>query len=289
MSNFQIGVMVDSFRLSLRDGIQKARQLGAEGIQIYATQGDMCPENLTLIQRREILDLVMSNGLVVSALCGDLGGHGFTRVEDNNWKLEKSMRIMDLARDLECNVVTTHIGVVPVDCRHPRWRILQEACETLGEYGDKLGAYFAIETGPETAAALKSFLDSLHSRSMKVNFDPANLVMVTGDDPVEAVGLLKDYIVHTHAKDGLMLKSTDPEIIYNCFAEGGIEDLRLEEYFKETPLGDGHVDFDRYLKALIAIGYRGFLTIEREVGDNPEKDIGAAVKFLKRKLNNLGL
>ncbi|NLN42036.1 MAG: sugar phosphate isomerase/epimerase, partial [Clostridiales bacterium] len=93
---------------------------------------------------------------------------------------------------------------------------------------------------------------------------------------------LKDYIVHTHAKDGIMKKKTDPEIIYNYFAEGGIEDMRLEDYFLETPLGQGNVDFPKWLKALEDIGYTGFLTIEREVGANPEKDIAEAVNFLKK-------
>lgn len=289
MSNFQVGIMVDSFCLNLYEGIKKAKEIGGEGVQIYAVEGDMSPENLTPMQRREILDLIVSNGLVVSALCGDLGGHGFTRVEDNKWKIEKSKRIMDLAMDLECNVVTTHIGVIPEDNGHKRWKILQGACEKLGEYGDSTGAYFAIETGPETAIVLKSFLDSLYSNGVKVNMDPANLIMVADDDPVEAVYTLKDYIVHTHAKDGLMIKRTDPEIIYNFFAEGGIEDIHLEEYFKETPLGEGCVDFDRYLKALNEIKYRGFLTIEREVGENPEGDIKKAVKYLQSKLGELGL
>lgn len=44
------------------------------------------------------------------------------------------------------------------------------------------------------------------------------------------------------------------------------------------------MDFDRYLKALYDIGYRGFLTIEREVGENPEEDIRQAVIFLKEKI-----
>jgi sugar phosphate isomerase/epimerase len=171
----------------------------------------------------------------------------------------------------------------------PRWQILQEACEALGEYGDRTGAYFAIETGPETSATLRSFLDSLSSKGVRVNLDPANLVMVTGDDPVKAVDNLRDYIVHTHAKDGKMLKRTSAERIYNYFAEGGIEDINLSEYFIETPLGVGDVDFDSYLKALAAIDFSGFLTIEREVGDNPERDIRAAVDFLGEKLGKLGL
>ena len=281
MSRFSIGVMVDSFRLSLEEGIAKAKEVGATGIQIYATSGEMAPENLSPARRKEILDLIRSHGLVVSALCGDLGGHGFAIAEDNPERINRSKMIMDLAKDLDTKVVTTHIGVIPEDPNHPRYKILQDACEELGEYGDELGAYFAIETGPETAAVLKDFLDSLRSRGVRVNFDPANFVMVTGDDPVKGVYTLKDYIVHTHAKDGIMKQKSDPERIYTFFAEGGIEDLRLEDYFLETPLGEGHVDFPNWLKALEDIGYNGFLTIEREVGKNPEQDIREAVRFLK--------
>lgn len=285
MVNNKIGVMVDSFRLELKQGIKKAKELGADGIQIYAVSGPMDPENLNRNQRKELLDYIKSNGLVVSALCGDLGGYGFAREEDNKFKIEKSKKIMDLAIDLEADVVTTHIGVIPEDQEHPRFKILQEACEELGNYGDEVGAYFAIETGSEKTAVLKKFLDSLQSKGVRVNYDPANLVMITGDDPVQGVYNIKDYIVHTHAKDGIMLKGTNPEIIYECFAEGGLEDLRLEDYFLEKPLGSGTVDFNSYIKALNTVGYKGFLTIEREVGQNPENDIREAVDFLKRLQN----
>ncbi|HBM81611.1 MAG TPA: xylose isomerase, partial [Clostridiaceae bacterium] len=255
--------------------------VGADGIQIYAVSGPMDPDNLSRSDRRELLDYIKSKGLVVSALCGDLGGHGFAVSKDNPWKIEKSKKIMDLAKDLETNVVTTHIGVVPEDRNNPRFSVMQEACEELGNYGDKVGAYFAIETGPEKAVTLKGFLDSLDSKGVRVNFDPANFVMVTGDDPVQGVYTLKDYIVHTHAKDGIMIKKTNPEIVYNVFAEGGIEDFRIEDYFVEKPLGTGSVDFKGYIKALNDISYNGFLTIEREVGENPEADIRLAVNFLK--------
>ncbi len=276
--------MIDLFKLGLREGIKKAREIGAAGVQISAVQGETDPKNMNAGQRKAIRDEIRSNGLVVSAVMGDLGGHGFARPADNAWKIEKSKRIMDLALELDTHVITTHIGVVPDQDSHPRWKILQEACENLGAYGDQVGAYFAIETGPEKASTLKRFLDSLSSKGVRVNYDPANLVMVTGDDPVEGVHILKDYIVHTHAKDGVMKKKDDPERIYNFFAEGGIEDLNLQDYFLETPLGMGQVNFDEYLKALADGGYKGFLTIEREVGDHPEKDIRLAVEFLKQKL-----
>lgn len=279
MANFKIGVIVDSFKLGIKEGIQKAREAGASGIQVYATSGSMAPENLSAKQRKDFLNIVTSNGLVISALCGDLGS-GFADRKNNEWKIEKSKRIMDLAKELNTDIITTHIGVVPEDPQHPRWSVLQEACEALGEYGDNVGAYFAIETGPEKSAVLKMFLDSLRSKGVRVNLDPANLVMVTGDDPVQAVLNLKDYIVHTHAKDGIMLRRENPEVIY-----GMIEDaIQSEAAFREVPLGEGSVDFHKYLKALDSIGYNGFLTIEREVGDNPEKDIKSAVEFLNRTI-----
>lgn len=182
--------------------------------------------------------------------------------------------------ELGTNIVTTHIGVVPASPSHDRYKIMQEACYSLATYADSLGAYFAVETGPEPATTLKGFLDSLGCKGVAVNLDPANLVMVTGDDPVQAVYTLQDYIVHTHAKDGRMLRQTDPEQIYNFFAEGGIGDLRLDEYFLETPLGNGDVPFPAYLHALHDVGYNGFLTIEREVAARPEQDIRDAVDYL---------
>ena len=277
MYHFPIGVILDSFRTDTKTAIQKAVALGADGIQMYSTKGDNAPENLTPARRRELLDIVKSNGLKFSALCGDLG-EGFFRPERNPELIERSKRILDLAKDLETDIVTTHIGVVPEDPKVERYGIMQEACFELSRYADSIGSHFAIETGPETSAVLKTFLDGLHSTGVAVNLDPANLVMVTGDDPVQAVYNLKDYIVHTHAKDGVMLQRTNPEYIYKVTPKP--EDLEGIRFFKEVPLGEGSVDFKAYLKALEDIGYRGFLTIEREAGEDPSADILIAKNHL---------
>ena len=279
MYQFPIGVIVDSFRTDTRTAILKAAELGAQGIQMYVSRGANTPENLSPSARRELLDFVKSNGLKFSALCGDLG-KGFGNRELNPELIERSKRMMDLAKELETDVVTTHIGVVPTDKTVDRYGIMQEACFELSRYADSVGAHFAIETGPEPSAVLKEFLDGLHSRGVAVNLDPANLVMVVGDDPVDAVYNLRDYIVHTHAKDGVMLKRTNPEYIYKVIPMP--EDMHKIDYFKETPLGEGGVDFAAWMKALEDIGYRGFLTIEREAGDDPAADILIAKNHLTR-------
>ena len=284
MYNFPIGVILESFRLERSEAIKKAAEIGANGIQMYATKGENSPENLDAAARRALLSEVKDSGLCFSALCGDLG-HGFGNKELNPSLIEKSKRIVDLALDLETNIVTTHIGVVPTDKNHERYKIMQEACFELSSYADSVGAHFAIETGPETSIVLKGFLDSLGSRGVAVNLDPANLRMVTRDDPVQAVYNLKDYIVHTHAKDGVNLKDCNPEYVYRV-VHPIPEEVACQKYFEEVPLGTGHVDFPAYLKALEDIGYRGFLTIEREVGPTPEKDIITARDFLKKVIAN---
>ena len=277
MYQFPIGVIIESFRTDTRTAILEAAKLGAQGIQMYSSRGENTPENLTPAKRRELLDFVKSNGLRFSALCGDLG-KGFGHKELNPELIEKSKRILDLAKDLETDVVTTHIGVVPEDPTVERYGIMQEACFELSRYADSLGAHFAIETGPETSDVLKKFLDGLHSTGVAVNLDPANLVMVVGDDPVKAVHTLKDYIVHTHAKDGIMLQRTNPEYIYRVTPMP--ENVKDVKFFQEVPLGEGGVNFKTYLQALEEIGYRGFLTIEREAGNDPAADIRTAMRHL---------
>lgn len=280
MYQFSIGVLLDSFRTDIPTALKKAADIGVKGIQVYSTYGALSPEKLTAAKRKEFLDMVKSNGLIISALCGDLG-HGFTNPDRNPELIERSKRILDLAKELDTNIVTTHIGVIPKDPAHDRYKIMQEACSELAGYADSLNAHFAIETGPETSQTLKAFLDSLSSKGVAVNMDPANLVMVTGDDPVQAVYTLNNYIVHTHAKDGKRLFEKDPEIIYHLVEEK----VKSGDSFVELPLGEGNVDFKNYLKALDDIGYHGFLTIEREVGENPEADIRMAAEFLRKQIS----
>ena len=286
MNRFSIGIMADSLLGTFRENIEKARALGGQGVQIYAVDGEMAPWNLTPALIAEKKSILAANGLEVSALCGDLGGHGFQLAEENKVKIEKSKQIVDLALEMGTKVVTTHIGVVP-DEKNDTYKIMQEACNALAEYADSVGAYFAVETGPEKADMFKEFLDGLSAKGVRVNLDPANLAMVTADDPVKAVYTLRDYIVHTHAKDGVNLQPCDRHKIYGFFATGGdggdLRDMPIWEYFKEVPLGQGSVDFDAYLAALADIGYKGYLTIEREVGADPAADIGLAVNFLKEK------
>ncbi|MCU6795473.1 MULTISPECIES: sugar phosphate isomerase/epimerase [Paenibacillus] len=283
----KVGVIVDSFGIGVREGLKKAREVGADGVQIYAVSGEMDPAGLSAQARRELKSYIDSLGLEISALCGDLGGHGFQDAAANPVKIEQSKRILDLALELGTNIVTTHIGIVPEDPNDRIYAAMQSACEELSSYAHGMNAYFAIETGPEPAARLKTFLDSLTQNGVSVNFDPANMVMVTGDDPVQGVVLLKDYIVHTHVKDGIRVREIDPKEVYGYLGYSQMTHEHIAQLaasgkaFEEVPLGEGQVKFAEYFQALQQIGYTGYLTIEREVGDQPEVDIRKAVTFIR--------
>ncbi len=291
MAKFQIGVMTDSFKLPFEQGLAKAAEVGAQGIQLYVVDGEMKYDTFDDAKVAWVRSLLEKHGLVISALCGDFGGHGFERADENAWKIPASKAVADLAVRLGTKVVTTHIGVVPedpadinkADTSCEAYHNMVAACREIGDYAASVGVTFAIETGPEPAERLKAFLDDVNSKGFGVNMDPANLVMCTGTDPVAAVYTLGNYIVHTHAKDGKGF-IINPRKVYTFFAEGGIEDLRLSDYFLEVPLGEGNVPFDAYLKALEDIGFTGFLTVERECGDDPYADILKAVNFLKSKI-----
>lgn len=260
----KIGVIPDSFEVPFKEAVILARDLGAKGLQPYVTGGEMAPENLDKDARKALLQFVRDNGLCFSALCADFGLN--FKDPDNEAGVQRTMRMMELALDFDTHIITTHIGKVPEDENCRDYANMLKTIERLGKYGDTIGVMFATETGPEPAPKLKAILDRADTKSAKVNFDPANLVMCSHDIAADDVYVLRDYIVHTHAKDGVYTGETT---------------------YEEKILGAGGVNYGPYLAALKDIGYDGFLTIEREAGATRFEDIRHAVNFLTDHLAKL--
>ena len=280
----KVGVIIDSFRKNFEDSIKEAKAIGADGVQIGARflvgkkdelAGGGASGVVSVTEAKKILD---DNGIKASAICGDFGCDMYYTKDRALIDIEK--RLLEMAFELGTNIVTTHIGVVPETKACVQYESMHEVCFELAEYAKAMKGHFAVETGPEKSDLLKAFLDELGSDGVAVNLDPANLVMCAGDDPVVAVHNLKDYIVHTHAKDGIQLAPFDTKALYSPRYYGLPRINGKDVVYKELPLGKGGVNWDKYLAALREIGFDGYLTIERECGDTPSKDIAEAVKFL---------
>lgn len=281
----KIGTLADWFGVGLLEGIRESERCGATGVQVYA-DNKLNPDRITSDQLRILKRTLADCHQEVTALCGELGGFGLEIAAENPAKIVYLKKVIDLACELDSRVITTHIGVVPASSDDPTYAIMKEAMQEIGAYAAERGAFIAVETGPENMDRLSAFIDDC-GKGCAINFDPANLHMVSGVDPVSEVAIAGSRIVHTHAKDGVCLKPADAGEYYHGFAVGGLEWASRHTNHKETPLGEGGIDWDQYLTALHKTGYDGYLTIEREV-KNGADDIRMAVGFLRQKLEKLG-
>ncbi len=271
----KISVMSSGFRLGFEDGVRKAREIGADGIQMYAVETglDFTKAPLPCIARA-VRNYVDDVGLTISAVCVDIGGFACA-VDLLPDRLLRTKNMLQFTNLMGIRTVTSHIGKVPADKSDPIYAQLVTALKEVGTYCAEYDIWYCIETGPEKAVILKALLEDVDMPKIGVNLDPANLVMCSDDDPVAAVHTLGKYIHHTHAKDGICLTRPVHKPWPNV-PEG--------RPWIEVPLGSGEVDFPEWIKALREEGFDGFLAIEREAGDDPAKDIKTALDFLRTQI-----
>jgi L-ribulose-5-phosphate 3-epimerase len=277
MSSLRVSVMPVCFRIEdPYEAIRTAATLNVEAVHLSIPWGDMTFEAMTPQKCKEVVAFVRDLGMVISATsCGidDLGDPS-----DKCAKLEWARRSLEIARDLECGVWQTHVGIVPADHDAPRWASYVDLLTGIGALGEQIGACLATETGPEPPRVLADLIQTVGSDAIRVNLDPANLIWwpayLAGNagqpydkakamadfDPVAGTRMLAPYIAHTHAKDALVTEDGKP---------------------LEVPLGEGWVDWPAYIGVLRQAGYDGYFAIEREVGGDPVGDTARAVEFLR--------
>ncbi len=226
----------------------------------------------------QIRDAVRQTGVVITTVfCGFEGESyadiptvintvGLVPEEPREARVEQIERISQFARELGVGRVGAHIGFVPHDKSDPRFDALVETvrgvCDSLG----RREQVFALETGQETAEALKEFIEEVARPNLKVNFDPANMILYGTQPPIPATQLLMPWIDGVHCKDGTWPTEKD-------------------QLGRETPFGKGDVDAKAWLQTLVEAGYQGPLTIEREIsGPAQMQDVIAARRLIESAL-----
>ena len=182
-------------------------------------------------------------------------------------RIKRTKDVSDVARKLAIDSVACHIGFVPEEPDDPEYAgirdVAREICDHCGENGQS----FTLETGQEPAKVLLRFLEDVNRPNLKINFDPANMILYGTGDPVEALEVLGSQVISVHCKDGDWPPVDRPNAL-------GME----------RPLGDGSVDIPRFISKLKEVGYRGILSVEREEQDAGKRaaDIRKAIVLLKR-------
>jgi len=277
MKEREVGVFLSSLAIpDPLESIEKARELGLGVVQIGALPAEFY-ESEGMGQLRRCLQ---ENGIHASATCAVYEGEnyadmasvaetvGLTNPETLPERMEHTKRCAMLAVHLGAGIVTTHIGVMPEDTNSKGYRDLVGTVREIADYCGRQGLTFAMETGQETAEAMLQFINDAGRNNVKVNFDPANMILYGTGGPLEAVETLRNHIVHVHVKDGL-------------------SPTEQGELGAEVPLSEGEVGIREYIRKLVGIVYRGPLIIEREAGDDRVGDIERGKKLLEEILTEL--
>ncbi len=222
--------------------------------------GALSPDSLSDTGRREVRHLLRSHSLELTALGCPLR-HGLDVPENQEARIDHVKKVLTLSFDLGPRTVIVQASSVAVNPEAGSARWLTEALLSLGHFGDRAGTLLALETGLESGQALAEYLAGFDTGGIGANLDPANLLM-NGFDPIESTRALRGRVVHVHAKD----------------ARTG----RANRSASEVALGNGDIEWMEFLSVLEEIGYRGWLVVARETGDNRLADIANGVNFLRR-------
>jgi L-ribulose-5-phosphate 3-epimerase len=182
-------------------------------------------------------------------------------------RLDRFKWALDRTKALGLSDVMLHAGFLP-DPKSPDRKPFLDTLAKVSDLAKVKGVTVAFETGQETADLLRLTLNELKCPNLKVNFDPANMLLYDMGDPIRAVEILGPDIRSVHVKD-----ANRPTVKGN--------------WGEEVPLGKGQANIKQFVQALKKVGYKGPLCIEREVGNQQQRidDIAHGIKFLKECLN----
>src|SRR5437764_4429397 len=123
-------------------------------------------------------------------------GNPATRAE----RLERFAWALDRTRALGLADLMLHAGFIP-EPGEPDRRPFLDTLGKVSAMAQAKGVTVAFERGQETAELLRLTLDELKCSNLKVNFDPANMLLYDKGDPLRAVEVLGPDIRSVHVRD----------------------------------------------------------------------------------------
>jgi sugar phosphate isomerase/epimerase len=274
MSHWPLGVFA-SIDAGLGVAWSVIRELGVPTIQLHAPHAG----NRSREAAESFAAQLREQEIVCTAVFGGFEGESYADIPTvvrtvglvpeatRAARLAEMIEISDFAKHLGVDCVALHLGFVPHDSSDPGYASIVEVTRQLCDHCDGNGQFLHLETGQETAEGLLAFIAAVDRTNLKINFDPANMILYGAGEPIAALRQLGPHVRSVHCKDGVW--SDQPGVTWG----------------REVPLGEGDVGMETYLKTLKEIGYTGPLTIEREIPEDPDRqkaEIGAAIELLTK-------
>lgn len=253
----RVGICAWNLKQQLLESIRTASDLGADCVQLMAAGGHFPwppdPQTMDRVTRA-----AAEADVEIASFAGGFGNLAQEgKLEE---RLDWATSVLALAGDMGVGIVTSHVGAIADDLDSPAGGAMLSQLEKLGAEAERRGVTMGMETGPESPETMAAALERLSLPALGVNYDPANLLMA-GFDWLGGVSALGRWIVHVHAKDAR---------------------LRRDGKAEQVPLGQGDVNVPAFISALREVGFDGYVTLERESGEDRLRDMQIGLALLKR-------
>jgi len=271
MNPMAVGVFSNSLHPKSPDELfQRLAQLDLKVIQLgLIDPAWLKPEVVDQLER-----LLKSSGIEVQASFFGFPGEDYSSIPriretggfacDYEARLATVREVITISKRLGIKAVGAHAGFIPEERQDPQYRVMIDRISRVADEMKAAGLRLLLETGQETPDGLLQVLKDLGRTNIAVNFDPANILLYGVGEPIEAARKLGPHIASIHAKDA---------------TPSGKKDV----WGTEKLLGDGAVNYPKFLRTLREGGFTGPLIIECEIpGTDPMRNVTHARDRLRK-------
>ncbi|MFH1718903.1 MAG: sugar phosphate isomerase/epimerase family protein [Planctomycetota bacterium] len=274
-------------RLNVDEFLDKAKQLGFEGVMLMAKRPHVSALDYDTAARKRLRGKIESLGLELVCLAGytDFTA-GIEKGDIPNVEIQACYvgQLAELARDLGTGMVRVFTGYerpgVPFD---KQYALVVEGLKLAGHRAAEYGVTLAVQNHHDIAShhdTMYWLLNEVDLPNVKAAFDlwtPA-LLGLSPEDIRASVLKMKPFIVHTTAAQYVRL----PRYRYQADL---INFAQQESLIRAVPMADGFLDYETFFNSLKEIGYQGYIGYEMcavlEGGGDIENLDRTAEKFLE--------
>jgi sugar phosphate isomerase/epimerase len=244
-------------KFSLPEAVRRLAKIGYAGVEIMADVPHAWPAFMLDEQKHEIRRALNVNGLGISNINAFMM-HAVNDPRQKYWhpswiepdrhyrqiRIDHTKRALTMAKELGAPCITTEPGG-PVEAGQS-WasalKLFVEMIKPVAEHAEKEGVLLLVEPEPdlliETADQFLECMQHIQSPAVGLNFDIGHAYCVK-DEPAATIPRVAKYIRHFH-----------------------LEDIAATRVHHHLVPGEGVIDFGACFRAIHAIKYDGWVTIE---------------------------
>lgn len=281
------GVWRGHAKLSVDEFLDKAKELGFDGVMLVAKRPHVSPLDYDADARKALQRKIEGLGLELVCMAGytDFTA-GVDKAGIPNVEIQAAYvgEVAKLAKDLGTDMVRVFTGYerpgVPID---KQYALVVEGLKLAGQKAAEHGVTLAVQNHHDIAShheMMYWLLKEVNLPNVKAAFDPwtPTLQGMSSEQIRQAVLKMKPFIVHTTAAQYVR----QPRFHYEHNFTNFIED---EALIRAVPIDRGIIDYTTFINSLKEIGYQGYIAYEMcevlDGGGDIENLDRTAKKFLE--------